>query len=156
VATSLASPPLQTELIESARNPLITKVWAAWLRSLVDRAQVAAFSIITVSLTLQGASIGLTSLVPLASGLYRVSYRFRITTAAGVSSSLQFAVSTTDGAVVCTQSSAAYTGNVTNAPQAGVFIVRADPATPLQYQTTYASNAAGVMKYSLDVTVEQL
>jgi hypothetical protein len=156
MSTNLSAPPLQTQLIESVRDLTITKVWASWLRSLVDRAQVAAYAIASVALTAQVASIGLTSLVPVASGRYRVSYRFRVSTAAGTSSSVQFSVSTTEGGVVCTQSSAAYTGNLTSAPQSGSFVVHADPSTPLQYATTYASVGVPAAAYDLDVTVEAL
>lgn len=156
MATILSAPPLQTALIESAQTGLITRVWHAWFRSLVDRAQVAAYAVTSVNLTGQSASIGATSLIPLASGLYRVSYRFRVTTAAGVSSSLQVTFTTTDGAVTVNYQNAAYTGNAVNAPQSGTFIIRTDPSTPLTYSVTYASNAAGAMIYALDITVEQL
>lgn len=157
MATELSAPPMQTPLSEAInRDQMITKVWANWLRALVNRAQVAAYAVITVALTGQSASIGLTSLVPSASGLYRVSYRFRVTTAAGVTSSLQVSVATTEGGVTCTQSSAAYTGNATGAPQSGSFIVRADAATPLQYSSTYASNPVAAMIYALDWFVESL
>lgn len=153
---SLAAPPIQTPLADSPRELLITKVWANWLRSLIDRAEVAAYEVKTVQLTGQTASIGLTSLIALASGLYRVSYRFRVTTAATTSSSLQVTITTTDGGITVTQSSAAYTGNATNAPQSGVFIVQVDASSPLQYSTTYASSGATAMAYALDLIVEVL
>lgn len=156
MSATLSAPPLQTPLIEGPKEPYITKVWASWLRSLVDRAQVAAFAVKTVALTAQTASLGLTSLAPLASGLYRVTYRFRVSTAAGVSSSLKVTISDTEGGIAVTQSSAAYTGNATNAPQSGSFLVHADPTTPLQVSTTYASNPAGAMVYELDVLLEAL
>jgi hypothetical protein len=156
MAATLSAPPLQTELIESAKAPYITRAWENWLRALVGRAQAAASAIVTLALTAQSASIGLTSAVPVASGLYRVTYRFRVTSAAGVSSSLAVGVTTTEGGVACTQSSADYTGNVTNAPQSGSFLVHTDPSTPLQYFTTYASSPAAAMVYELDLIVEQL
>lgn len=153
---SLAQPPLNDDVVESAKKLTITKAWENWLRTIATRVQNAAFTIISSALTGQVASIGLTSLIPLASGLYRVSYRFRVSTAAGVSSSLQFTVTTTEGSVVCTQTSAAYTGNLTTEPRSGSFLVKADPSSPLQYSVTYASNPAGAMIYDLDLRAEGL
>ena len=71
-----------------------------------------------VSLTAQGASIGVTAIPTssLASGLYRVSYYCRITTAAGVSSSLIVTFSFTDGGVACSFASAALTDRVDAEP----------------------------------------
>lgn len=156
MAATLSAPPLQTPLIEGPKEPYITKVWASWLRALVDRAQVAAFAVKSVALTAQAATLGLTSLSPAASGLYRVSYRFRVSTAAGVSSSLQVTITGTEGGIAVTQSSAAYTGNATDKPQSGSFLVHADPATPIQVSTTYASNPAAAMQYELDTVLEAL
>jgi hypothetical protein len=154
---NLSAPPIQTPVLESPKTLLITKVWENWFRAMANRIQSSAFlAITTISLTARTASIGLTSLIPSASGLYRVSYRMRVTTAAGVSSSIQLTITTTDGGVTCTNSSTAYTGNVTNAPQTGSFVVRCDSASPLSYSTTYASNPATVMQHSLDLMVEQL
>jgi hypothetical protein len=156
MSTTLAAPPLQTPLVENPRDGLISKVWGTWLRSLIDRAQVAAFAIVRQTFASQSASLPLQSLVPLASGLYRVSYRFRLTTAGGVSSSFQVLFTTTEGGVLCTVGDAAYTGNVTNIPQSGSFIVSVDPSTPLQVFTIYASTGAPAMVCDLIVLVEQL
>jgi hypothetical protein len=109
-----------------------------------------------IAVAAQAAAIPTTDLIPLASGLYRVSYRFRVSTAAGVSSSLQLTVTTTEGGIPCTQSSPAYTGNATNAPQSGAFIVKADPSSPLAYSFSYASNPGSAMVFEADVRVESL
>lgn len=162
MATSLPAPPLQTPIVEVRAAPGVfpgqmTKVFADWLRSLVQRAQVAAYALLTVALTGQAASIAATDLAPsAAAGLYRVTYRFRVSTAATTSSSLQFTVTSTEGGVSCTQNSAAYTGNVTTAPQSGSFLVHADASSPISYSTTYASVGATPMAYELDVVLEQL
>ena len=156
MATTIAAPPLQTPLVESIKDLTITKVWGTWLRALVDRAQVAAYAVQRVSLTAQTASIASSDLVPLASGIYRVSYRFRISTADAVSSSLQVTVTTTEGGASCSYIGTAYTGNVTNRPQAGSVIVHADPSSPVSYSTTYASNTPGAMAYEIDVFCESL
>lgn len=155
---NLAAPPLQTPIIESAREPLITKVWAQWLRSLSSRAEQAAYAITSaaVALTGQSASIGVTSLIPLASGLYRVNWAFRVTTIAGVASSLQLSITHTDDGVVCVQNTSTYAGNLTTQPQSGSFVVKCDASSPLSYSTTYASNPAAAMLYKLDIKVEQL
>lgn len=156
MAITLQPPPLKDAVIESAKAPFITKTWATFFRVLADRLQSSAQTQIAIALSAQSASIALTSLVASASGLYRVSYRFRVTSAAAVSSSLQVTITTTSGGVTCTQSSAAYTGNVTNAPQSGSFIVKADPLTPISYNTTYASNPGATMVYELNLVVEAL
>ena len=135
----------------------MTLTFQKWLRSVVDRVQVAPSAAVTVALTGQNASIGLSTLVPVAAaGLYRVTFRVRITTVGSVSSSIQVTVTTTEGGLTCTQSSVAYTGNLATAPQSASFLVRPDGSSPLQYSTTYASNGAGEMVYDLDVHVEQL
>lgn len=152
----LAPPPLSTDLIESAKKLTITKPWEEYLRARDQRLQAAAQTLESVSLTGRNASIGLTSLVALASGVYRVSYRFRITTPAGVASTLQLTITTTEGAVVCSQSSANYAGNVANLPQSGSFLVKCDPATPLQYNFTYTSNPAAAMIFEAELRAEAL
>lgn len=156
MASKIAPPPLQTELVESSRDLHITKVWGTWLRSLVDRAQVAAVSIVSIGLANHSASVSLATLIPLASGRYRVSYRFRVTTPAGVSSSLQVSVTTTEGGISCTQTGPAFTGNVTNQPQSGSVLVNADPSTPISYSIAYASNPGAALVFEADVVVEQL
>jgi hypothetical protein len=55
-----------------------------------------------------------------------------------------------------TYPTAAYTGNVTNLPQSGVFLVRADAGTTLSYSTAYASVGATAAVYELDITLESL
>jgi hypothetical protein len=138
----------------------ITKWWANWFAlSLLTRvqSQAPAVAAARVGLTGQNTSIGTTALIASApEGLYRISWRIRITQVASVNSSILLTISAVDGGVTTTQASAAYTGNVTNAPQSGVFIVACDGASALSYATTYASNLAGEMEYSLSVVVEAL
>lgn len=112
-----------------------------------------------VALTGQGAAIATTSIPTdgdLSAGLYRVTWYARITTAAGVSSSLTVSFGWTDGAISQTHSGAAITGNTTTTFQSGTLLLRTDAASPITYATTYASNAAGVMRYSLYITLERL
>ena len=164
-----ASPPLYeafavpADLAEARRLRLpklqIGHEWLRWLSDLVvtvDRAPTRAAS--TVRKTAQMASIGVTPL-PLATippGLYRVSYRCRVTTPAGVSSSLSVTITWTEGAVVQTETSAALTGNATTTHGVGTVVLRSDANTPISYSTTYASNPGAAMVYDLDLVIEAL
>jgi len=138
---------------------LLTETWVPYMQNQSDIASTAIRqSTSPVSLTAQTASIGLTAIPTssLASGLYRVSYYCRITTAAGVSSSLIVTFSWTDGGVACSVSSTALTGNTTATVGTGTALINIDAASPVSYSTTYASNAAGVMRHSLYITLEEM
>lgn len=152
---NLAPPP--KEFIDEARQ--LTKVANAWLLTLTTQVSASATGVVgtPTALTGIGASVALTPIIPAApQGTFRVSVYARVTTVAGVSSSLIPAITTTDGGLITTQSGAALTTNSTTVPGSWVFIVACDAATPLSYSTTYASNAAGVMRHSLRFFVEQL
>lgn len=156
----LPGPPLRSAIVEDGTRPgavkwSMTKQFADWLLALVQRAQTVAVAVASLGLTAQSASLGLTAVVPVASGVYRVSWHVRVTTAASTSSSIQVSVVSTEGGVACTQSGPAYAGNATNAPQSGTVLVHADPNTPISVSTTYAS-VGTPMLYALDVVVEQL
>lgn len=126
---------------------------------LLPRLQNAAPNLVTVPLTAQSASIGATNLIPLAVGLFRISWYSRITTAASISSSLQVTVQTSDVGVAIAQSGAAVTTNTTASIQSGSVLMACSAAdgsgTPLQFLVTYAS-AGTAMKFKLTVTTEQL
>ena len=155
--SDIAAPPLQTPLIEGPNQPYITKVWYGWLRSIITRVQDSAQAVASVPLTGQSAGVGLTPLiVAAAAGLYRVSYWFRVTTPATVSSSLQVAVTTTEGGVVVTQTGPAYTGNLTTEPQSGNFVVNPDGGTPVSYEVLYGSVGATAMEYDASIVLDQL
>lgn len=110
----------------------------------------------TVALTGQSASIGTTPipLPSLATGLYRLTYYARITTADAVSSSLTVTLTWTDGGVSPSFSGAAMTGNTTTTAQSGSAMVQIDAASPISYSTTYASNTPAAMQYRLTILVE--
>ena len=110
----------------------------------------------SVYLTEQDASIAGTDMSGgnLSAGLYRLTYYFRITQAAGTSSSLAVAFAWADGGVACVLAGAAETGNATSSVQSGTIMVRIDAGSPVNYATTYASVGAPVMEYALDVTLE--
>lgn len=112
----------------------------------------------TALLTAQSASISATNIpgsASVAAGMYKISWNFRITTAATTSSSLLVTIGYNDGAAE-TMASSAYTGNSTTAPQSGSVTVYSAAATAITYATTYASSAAAEMKYQLIVGVEQM
>lgn len=89
-------------------------------------------------------------------GLYRVTWYARITAAAITSSSLQVTIGWTDGGIPCSVTSAAITGNTTTTTGTASLLLRSDAATPITYATTYASNGANEMTYSLSVVLESI
>jgi hypothetical protein len=157
---ALPPPPLKNPIVELGKGVGIvtgamTRDFAEWLRSLTTRADGAAVAVIQpVELESQGASIATTDLLQQANGLYQVTWRIRVRRAATTSSSIQLTITTTEDSITVTQSSAAFTGNVTNTPVSGSFLVRCDPAVPLAYSTTYASVGGTSMQYDLDLVLE--
>ena len=164
MARSIPIAPTKSSLIEiNKRDPLrnrpffMSTEWSNWIQqSLVPRAEGSAQVSATLPLTGKAASIGTTP-IPMTAvqpGLYRVSWYLRITQAATVSSSIQVTLGWTDGAINCTRSGAAVTGNTTNTTQSGSELIRIDGVTPINYSTTYASVGATPMQYRLDLVVE--
>ena len=149
-----------TPIVELGRLPgavpgSMTKYFADWLLALVQRASTVAQAVATLALTGKSSALGLTSLVTVATGVYRVSYRLRVSTPASTSSSLSLSVVTTEGGVVCTQTSAALASNVANVPLSGVFVVHADPSTPIQVSAAYTS-VGTPMVWQADIVAEQV
>ena len=130
-----------------------------FMRGIREDLDLAPSGFNPVEHTAQSASIATTSLPTdgdLSAGLYRVTYYARITTAAGVSSSLTVNFGWTDGAISQTHSGAAMTGNSNTTWQTDSILIYVDAATPISYSTTYASDAAGAMQYQLFVTLERM
>lgn len=157
---NLPNPPLNTPIVEAGGQPgtvrgAMTLTFANWLLALVTRTSAAAYQTSRVSKTAQAAAVVLSTLVPSASGYYKVSWRVRIVTPASTSSSVQFSVSSTEGGVSCVQTAAAYTGNLASVPQSGAFIVKADPGTVITFSVAYAS-VGTPMVYDADAIAEQL
>jgi hypothetical protein len=144
--------------IAQPRTGLVTDPWIEWLTALIGDVDASPARLQTVTLTLQGASIGTTSIPfgALDTGLYRVSYYARITRAATTSSSLTVTLGWTEGGISLTSAGAAMTGNTTGTVQSGTLLIRIDAASPVSYATTYASVGATSMQYRLDVLLEQL
>jgi len=133
----------------------LTRSFISFLLPFLTRVTAAAATVVAVAPITQSAAIGTTALVPLpASGRYRVSVHARVTTAAGVSSSLIPTISYTSGGVACTQTGAALTANVPNQPASWTVLVKADASTPISYAFAYASVGVPSMVYEADVIVE--
>lgn len=111
----------------------------------------------SLSLTAQTASLAATpAYVATTQGMYRVSLYGRVTTPAGVNSSLIVTAEWTDDGVNCSASSTAATGNTTATTALLSVTVRSDQAASLNVSTTYASTPAAAMAYDLVATVEQV
>lgn len=151
----LASFPRQDRLSDD--KGYLGLMWDRWLNALLSAVNRAAQQVAAVGLTAQSASIGATALPipPTVSGLYRVSYIARITTAASVSSSLTFTLRWTSGGVAQSQSGAAIVGNTTASQQNAILLIDADPGTTITYETTRVS-VGTAMQYALTVRAEGL
>jgi hypothetical protein len=155
MANPLEPAPVQSALVD--RQGSLLRSWAIWITlQLIARIEGLAAAVATVALTAQAAAITSTTLVSGANGLYAVSYRVRVSTAAGTSSAIALTITTTEGGVTCTQASPSYTGNATNAPQSGRFLVRADPGTVIAYSTAYTSVGAPALVYQMDLDVKRI
>lgn len=162
----LAPPPTDDSIVEQdetnpqRRDPFyMAKGWVQWLQdALVARVQTALYLLKTLSLTGKTAAISATAipLGTLAAGRYRVAWYARVTTAAGVSSSLTVTLSWTEGAAALSISGAAMTGNTTTTVQSGVIEIQVDAASAISYATAYASNPATAMVYQLLLSVTRV
>ena len=153
----IPEPPYAAPMIDALKRA--ERVWLKWFQLVQRAANIAPLVLGTVSLSGQNASIAATSVATngaLVGGLYRVSIYARVTTAAGVSSSLAPFVTYVENGIVKTQTGAALTANSTAVPGSWPFLVNIDPATVIKYGFTYASNAAGAMVYGSSIAVESV
>lgn len=135
---------------------VISKEWGIWFQSaLVNPVSTSVQVYPMVALTSQNTSIGVTPipLPSLATGLYRLTYYARITTAASISSSLIVTFSWTESGIALSADGPAITGNTTTTIGSASILIMSDAASPINYNTTYVSNIAG-MKYLLTIVVE--
>jgi hypothetical protein len=166
--TVIASPPTQDSVIEldprdpERRTPFtMARVWIVWLlQSLIPR--ISASPEVLQSnkeYANQNTSIGTTSIPTgiLSAGAYRVEYTLRVTVADGVSSSVQLAIGWTDSAgVALTQNAAPLAAdNVTVVQTGGLRVAIAGNST-ITFNTTYASNTPGKMRYRLQFSVTRI
>ncbi len=136
---------------------LMSDPWIKWNQFNTDTVQSSPKIGIIAAAATQSASVGTTPFQPgsFSSGLYRLTYYFRVTTAASVSSSLQVSFLWTDGAVSCSRTSVAVTGNTTTTTDSNTYMVNVDANTPISWSTTYAS-VGTAMKYSISLTLENM
>ena len=166
MGSSFASPPLTTPIAETQSDPrqnqpsistFITRTWATWLYELSQKLQTSAQAVVSLDLPAQSASIPPSDVLPSpAGGLYRLSYRFRLTTAASVSSSLQLIFTATDNGVACSVATVPYTGNSVSDSISGALLLRSDSGVPITYETVYASVGGTAAVYSLSIVLEAL
>lgn len=152
--------PLNALLVQTpvtGRDGRISEPWRVYFRD--QDAAVGTTTVTTVppvQLVDQTASIGTTAIPTpaLPAGLYQVNTFAHVTTAAGVSSSLQVTISFTQNGIALTRTGTAQTGNTTATIDINSWVIQIDENTPISYSTTYASNAAAAMKYLLTVSLQ--
>lgn len=132
--------------------------WYRWLEAFVARALVGTSRITSLHRpNLSSSAPATTIFTPTQAGIiFRVSWRARVTTPAGVASSIAVTINWTEGGVACSKAFAAQTGNTTATVDGDSIPIRPDSGIAVQYSTTYASNPASVMQYDLDLVVEDM
>ena len=132
--------------------------WVQYFSGLVTQINTAASRLVHVRLVLQQATIPTTGLPlgTIVAGVYRVSYRARVTQAASNSSSFTVTISWTEGGVAQSRVAAAFAGNSVTTYDFATIVLRADANTPVSYATTYQSNGATSMQHDLDLVAESL
>lgn len=132
--------------------------WLRWFGDLIVALNSTPKVVARIRLTAQAASIGVTpfALATVPPGLWRLSYNFRVSRAASVSSDLQFTVTWTQGGVVQSKSGAVENGNTTTTLQVGTLPIRPDAGTAISYSTTRNSAGATPMQYELSATLETI
>lgn len=149
--------PLTSAVVNRVTGTL-SGVWQEWFVRVPTTLESIPNVVNVTELTEQNTSLTATDFAQavLPPGLYRASYLARITTAAGVSSSLTVVITWTDRGVTKTLAGAAITGNTTATYQSGSVLIYVDAGTDVTYTTTYASNAASAMKYALAAFLERI
>jgi hypothetical protein len=137
---------------------LITDTWAYYLTTLAQVVTQSPNRISSATVTAQTGSINTTDFSggAINSGLYRVSYYARITTAASGTSSLQVTIQWTDHGVLQAFNGDPMTGNTIGTFQQGGGLLFSDAASPISYSTVYASTGAGAMQYALYIILETI
>lgn len=133
----------------------ITDRWRIWLRDLLLQINANTNRVAFIRYDAQTAAIASTPFKapPLSAGQYQVNVFTQITTIGTVTSSLTVNVLFTHKGQSLTQSSAALATNLLTSNQGTPFVIDIDAGTPVSYSTTYASNAANTMAYSLSLAL---
>jgi hypothetical protein len=149
-----------TEYLKSQDSQgFLTQTWQRFFSQIQQTISASPTRIDISSLTGQSANIGATDVSGsnAAAGVYGIHVYARITTPAttgAATSSLTVTIGWTDGGVTQSHSFAALTGNsVTTVLTNPSLTIRSDASSPITYATTYASDTAGQMQYSLDVAL---
>ena len=156
----VAPPPFNDPLVD--KNGFMSSEFFNWLQIVVLPAIEQTPSVFgqspAVSVSGQTASIAATDLTlgSLSAGMYRVSVYLRITTPAGVSSSVTPFFNFTDDGLACTMTGTAMTSNAITTPTSQTFLLQVDAPGPIQFGTTYASNPAAAAVYEAVVTAERV
>lgn len=121
-----------------------------------------------VDLTNQSTSINATTLysVPAdGSGMYRINYQLRVTTAAGSAAALNFKIEYTDkddNQVITIPPSnidfinSTTSNSITTGIISGSLVVNAKESTDIKYKTNYATSGTPSMQYTVHVVLEAL
>ena len=157
----IAPPPLADPWVDKNGAPLTDIVnWflITLLPAVARSPSIANVDTPPLEQTGLNASLGATdlNLGSLTDGRYRVTVYLRITTPAGVSSSVTPFVNFTDDGVACTMTGAALTANAANQPLSHVFQMDVQAPGPIQVGTTYVSNPAGAAIYKITATAERV
>ncbi len=164
MSQTISSPPSTSAITQG--QGIITQIWLDWFVLVVLKAIQAGVRLLShpvesggsTTATSQNASIAATAfpLTSITAGLYRVAWTARVTTPAGINSSLSVSVNYTRLGTGCTQTSTSLTSNATNLPGSGSFLVHNDGGSPISYFTTYASAGVPAMIYEIDATCESV
>jgi hypothetical protein len=156
----VAPPPFNDPLVDE--NGYMSSEFFNWLQIVllpsIEQTPSVFGNTPAFEVTNQNASIAGTPLPlgSLSAGYYRVTVWMRITTPAGVASSVTPFFTFTDGGVACTVTGSAMTSNAINQPDSQTFLLSVDAPGPISFGTTYVSNPAGAAVYETTVTVERV
>lgn len=145
--------PQSDPLVDQSQH--MNERWYRWLSLFVTRAVTGILKVASLHRTGLNASVAATTAyTPTQTGIvFDVKWRARVTTAAGVSSSVAVTISWKEGGIACSKTFTALTGNTTATVDGDSIPIRPDSGQAIQYATTYASNPAAAMQYDLDVAV---
>lgn len=136
----------------------VSSSWGNWFNSILVRLLAATQIIGRVALLDQTAVVvaaNLPAALP-TTGLYRVSWYFRITRAATTSSAVRLTLGWVDATRAMTFQGANINGNTLDSYESGTLIVLADIDTFLTYAASYSSVGATSAGFELSITVEAL
>ncbi len=147
---------------------LFTRVWIAFLTAVQSVCEWATYTMASVSVTAQTATIPLTamtvrSVTPstgtttlFSAGTYRLSASARLLTVAGTSSSLGVVFAWTSNGIARSYFGPVNTTNDLDQPDSTTLLIVVDAGTEIQYEVDYISVGSPVMSYAATIVVEAL